>query len=80
MWQVEADTELTLFALPATTVSQILLSLAKFISVYGMLFHAAMTQRISVHRTVEARFGRKIDHRTVVLYVRFSAISCACVQ
>ena len=30
MWQAEADTKLTLSALPATVVGQILLTLAKF--------------------------------------------------
>ena len=30
MWQAEADTELTLFASPATAVGQILLTMAKF--------------------------------------------------
>ena len=30
MWQAEADTDLTLSALPATAVGQILLTIAKF--------------------------------------------------
>ena len=35
MWQAEADTKMTLFALPATAVGQILVTMAKFCLEYG---------------------------------------------